>query len=140
MPSAENDGVIAALVVAGRIRADAATGLVYGADPTRPLGSRTARGYIRCCVRHAGKQFYFYAHRAVWIAHCGIPHPATPEIDHVGRDKADNRLHRLEAVTGEEDTRRAKAAGATGATARCHRGQYARATNDSQHRPVMAAD
>jgi hypothetical protein len=68
---------------------------------TRARGSVTKRGYRRVHTPGGRRTF---EHVLVWEAHHG-PLPAGMEIHHVNRDKLDNRVENLRAVTRLEHKR-----------------------------------
>jgi hypothetical protein len=109
------DQIIKALLDEGRLTVDFETGHVYSAKsntPAKPLGAKTAKGYLRTCINYNGDQVYVMLHRVVWIAAHGIP-PKGFQIDHRSGVKSDNSLSNLEAVPGLENMRRAARNGLT---------------------------
>lgn len=69
----------------------------YAGKPTTPsLGSE---GYARCTIN--GR--LYHAHRIIWALHYG----EWPEgcIDHINRDRADNRISNLRVVTVAENNK-----------------------------------
>lgn len=80
---------------------------------------KAGQGYLQVTFRRAEtgrKQYDRYIHRLVWEAHVGAI-PDGWQVDHLNGDITDNRLANLEAVTRQENMRRAKEMGllATGA-------------------------
>ena len=62
------------------------------------VGSLTERGYRRITLRDDGISHTYKLHRIVWALHYGEdPYPLT--IDHINKDKTDNRIENLRAVT-----------------------------------------
>lgn len=107
------DQIIVRLLEAGRLRVDFETGNVFAPKsntPDKPIGTLTAKGYLRACINFDGRQVHVMLHRVVWIAANGVP-PVTHQIDHGPRGKAINALSNLEAVPGPENMRRAAASG-----------------------------
>ena len=103
------DQLIVRLLDAGRLRVDFVTGHVFAPrsnTPDKPIGTLTAKGYLRACVNFEGQQVHVMLHRVVWIAAHGIP-PRGYEIDHGPAGKAVNAISNLEAVPGQENMRRA---------------------------------
>ena len=108
------DDLIVEMIAAGRLRVDASAGLVYAPRsnmPEKPVGALTKKGYLRICLNVNGRQAHFMAHRVVWVSVNG-PLAEGHEIDHKNRIKTDNRIGNLDRVTGTENMRRAKHAGA----------------------------
>ena len=130
-----SDELILELLELERLTVDEKSGLVYASRsnfPQRPIGALTTKGYLRTSINYRGQLVCPMIHRIVWIAAHNIPAKGQV-IDHKNRDKTDNRLCNLEAVTNAENIRRAKIAGAF---VRCWRkpsaprdskGQYIRA-------------
>ena len=62
------------------------------------VGSLTERGYRRITLRDDGISHTYKLHRIAWALHYGEdPYPLT--IDHINRDKTDNRIDNLRAIT-----------------------------------------
>ena len=109
-----NDELILSLLSDSRLRVDTKAGLVYAPrsnTPSKAIGARTGKGYLRACINVDGRQRHFMVHRIVWVSVHG-PVPDGWQVDHVNRRKADNRIVNLEAVPGAVNMRRAKLAGA----------------------------
>lgn len=108
------DDLIIEFINSGRLVVDAINGLVYSTKsntPNKPVGSKTKKGYLRAGIGiRGGSQVRFMVHRIVWVS----VHGKCPgyEIDHKNRIKTDNRIENLEAVSGQENMKRAKEAGA----------------------------
>ena len=110
-----NDRLIAALISAGRIRVDTKTGQVFSTSTgrkDRPLGSLTQKGYLRTQVSLNGRFVDAMIHRIVWIAENGVPLLPDLDVDHLNRDKTDNRIRNLQLVPVGENLKRAHRAGA----------------------------
>lgn len=67
------------------------------AKANAPAGGKTDSGYIRIIV--CGKSYA--AHRLAWLYVHGVW--PTSEIDHINRNKADNRIANLRQVTRSEN-------------------------------------
>ena len=79
-------------------------------DPSKPAGTLDHRGYIT--VTYEGKKYG--AHRLVWAMH-GKEMPV--QLDHINRNKSDNRIENLRAVTHQgnrQNQRRPQANSSTG--------------------------
>lgn len=100
-----NDATILRLIDEGTLRVNVRRGYVYFRNNRNRLGVRTAKGYLRACVRVDGRKRFFRVHRIVWLAAHGAILPGW-EVDHVNRRPRDNRLANLEAVTQAENLRR----------------------------------
>jgi hypothetical protein len=107
-----------------RLKYDPETGAIVCAKTGRTrMANRAPTGYLR--GRVAGK--LLYAHRVAWALH----HGAWPEhnIDHVNRDKADNRIINLRDVPHTENMKnnsayRSNTSGATGVSFHKHSGLW----------------
>ena len=64
----------------------------------RPVGSMQGNHYLRCGFQ--GKNYL--VHRLIWIYHYGNI-PSNLEIDHINRDKLDNRIENLRLVTKSQN-------------------------------------
>lgn len=60
--------------------------------------SRMSSGYAACKCGISGKVYRDSAHRVVWFIHNGII-PEGMEIDHINRDRLDNRIENLRLVS-----------------------------------------
>lgn len=61
------------------------------------------RGYHHVHLRHAGERKRFFVHQLVAIAF--HPNPESkPYVNHIDRDKTNNRIENLEWVTEKENT------------------------------------
>lgn len=62
-----------------------------------PAGATNARGYRQISIHGV----LYYAHRLVWLAEHGVL-PAGL-IDHINRDRSDNRIQNLRVVSSKEN-------------------------------------
>jgi hypothetical protein len=78
---------------------DAATGLFYrvGRYPARPSGRINSRGYVTLKIN--GRTYF--AHRLAWLYIYGEWPNAI--IDHINRERDDNRLHNLRDVSSSQN-------------------------------------
>lgn len=80
--------------LAGLVAYDPFTGLFF--DGTRELGTRHSKGYVN--IKLAGCSVL--AHRLAWfIAYGNAPR----QLDHINRDKTDNRLANLREATPSQN-------------------------------------
>ena len=114
-----SDELIACALANGDIIADTENGIVYGTrgpggkrlDEPRELGFLHPTGYVHINLSACGLKKQVRAHRIIYIAaHGGIPDGYV--IDHINCDKSDNRISNLQAVTGEQNSHKAKCDGA----------------------------
>jgi hypothetical protein len=68
----------------------------YRRDLSKPAGSKFRNGYLSVSWSRGGSRSRLLVHRVVWIMHHGVV-PQT--IDHINRDRADNRLENLRDVS-----------------------------------------
>lgn len=107
--------IVSQLIDNGRLVVDFDTGMVFSGrsnTPSKPLGAKTDKGYMRICLSINGKQFHALTHRVVWCAAHGSV-PDGMQIDHVNGNKADNRLSNLQCVSGAENMKLAAQKGLT---------------------------
>ena len=85
---------------------DSPTGLVW-TGPSSPL-SRVKKGQVAGCKEPTGywcvtiKRKRFYSHRVVWELNHG-PIPEGLVIDHIDRNKRNNRIENLRLVTAQQN-------------------------------------
>ncbi len=105
------DKIILSLLESGCLRVDPETGCVYSPKsnvPTKPLGSKTRKGYLRTCINATGCQHYIMLHRVVCIAFHGMPLLPNLQVNHRNGKKDDNRPINLEWSTHKENMAHAK--------------------------------
>jgi hypothetical protein len=83
-----------------RFSYNADTGLVSRLchGPAGAVG-RMKDGYLRIMVART----YVYVHRIAWILHSGKPIPPGQYIDHINRNKSDNRIENLRLVSHKQN-------------------------------------
>lgn len=113
------DEMIACSLANGDILCDVEAGKVYGTrgpggmrlSNPRELGFKHPNGYIYVSISCTGVKKQARAHRIIYIAaHGGIPEGMV--IDHINGVKDDNRIANLQALTPEDNSRKAKLDGA----------------------------
>ena len=88
----------------GRLKVDFKTGKVYSLKQRGKEGQKIelngsdCNGYIVHGIRYNGFKIQLRAHQIVWIAANGLYDKQTLMIDHINRDKKDNRLSNLRLV------------------------------------------
>jgi hypothetical protein len=80
-----------------RFSYNADTGVVTGLGSGRDVGRVSTNGYLLLAAKHDGKTVTLLAHRVAWQLYYGLP-PAS-NIDHVNRDKLDNKIVNLRLCT-----------------------------------------
>jgi hypothetical protein len=80
------------------------TGIITKTGQTREAGFIHPTGYRLICYKHEGKWINIWAHRLAFILHTGLdPYPL--EVDHINRDRQDNRIINLRTATRSENCR-----------------------------------
>jgi hypothetical protein len=90
------DEITRALLASGGISVNLTSGCVYSHRFLSPrlLGCLNVRGYLVATLHHGQHRVQVKLHRVVWLASGQeIPHGFV--IDHINRQKADNRLSNL---------------------------------------------
>lgn len=99
----DGDCLIVEAVAKGQIEVDYDTGAIYSRRIRGKIGERTLlpgsnlKGYRVHKLHVNGQKKMVRAHRIVWVSVNG-PVPVGMMIDHINRDKADNRLCNLRVV------------------------------------------
>lgn len=119
-PPMTPDEICLAALSRGLVKVDPETGQVssgrFRSKPT--LGTANAKGYRVCTIVLDGRRCQAKIHRLVWMSVNG-PIPPGLVIDHINRDKADNRLANLRlADAGLNSRNRRSYAGAGNPAAR----------------------
>lgn len=69
------------------------TGVILSRRTMTPVGHTKPNGYLSIAIRSKGKVVALSAHRVAWQMHYG--HVPPKNIDHINRDKTDNRIGNL---------------------------------------------
>ena len=75
------------------------TGILTYRDTQRPAGYTNGRGWLR--VKIAGK--HYKVHRIAWKMHYGEDPANGLQMDHINRQRSDNRICNLRVVTAKEN-------------------------------------
>ena len=78
---------------------DPLTGKVYGVRGKEIL-SKDSYGYIPMSMQIENKKYYFFAHQFIWY---WVNNEVVDCIDHINRNKIDNRIENLRAITHEKN-------------------------------------
>jgi hypothetical protein len=104
-PQEENDLVISKALADGVLTYDHETGNVFAIrsnTPSKPVGAKTKKGYLRTCVTINGKPTTLMVHRIACIAAHGMPE-AEQFVNHINGIKTDNRAVNIEWVSHVEN-------------------------------------
>lgn len=113
------DELCVALIAAGYITVDVATGKCYRTrgpggihlrEPKELAATMLPSGYHVASLKLGEVRKQVRLHRMVWIAAHGIPEPGLT-VDHKNFNKSDNRLENLRLLTGPDNSRAAHEAG-----------------------------
>ena len=69
------------------------------------------QGYRYCRISIKGKRYSRKLHRCVWAIAHKIPYSEVPMLDHINRDRADNRLENLRITNPSLNANNSKFAG-----------------------------
>jgi DNA (cytosine-5)-methyltransferase 1 len=100
----DRDLVIKKCLEEGRLKADATTGKIYSLKQRGKEGQEIelmgsdCNGYIVHGIRYNGFKIQLKAHQIVWISANGLYDKSCLMIDHINRDRKDNRLENLRLV------------------------------------------
>lgn len=92
--------------IAARLSYDSATGAFMWRDGKcagREAGSVAKDGYRHIAFNEDGKFRSVLAHRMAWFIHYGEEPP--PQVDHINRNRADNRIENLRAASAADNAR-----------------------------------
>jgi len=93
---------VAVSVLRGRFSYSAETGVIINLNTGLPCGTE-AKGYLTTCIHLDGRYCHIRLHRLAWALYHG--EWPTGEIDHINRDRADNRIENLRIATRTEQSR-----------------------------------
>lgn len=72
-----------------------------GRNKGKDAGYPTSNGYLRVKIG----QTHYRVHRIIWKLYHGADIPDSQQIDHINRDRTDNRIGNLRVVTASENNR-----------------------------------
>lgn len=107
--SMDRDSVIAGALASGKIEVDFVSGKIYSTRIRGHEGERIelkgadCSGYIVHTLSFNGVKKQCRAHQIVWIAANGTYDKNKFQIDHINRDRKDNRIDNLRLVTAKEN-------------------------------------
>ena len=107
--SMDRDSVIIGALQTGKIEVDYESGKIYSTRIRGHEGERIelkgaeCNGYIVHTLSFKGVKKQVRAHQVVWMAANGSYDKDTLQIDHINRNRKDNRLSNLRLVTAQEN-------------------------------------
>lgn len=97
-----NDRLTLALIRSNQIFTYPDHGIIVNRATNRRIGFTDPYGYRRIDIKFRGKRHILLIHRIIYLAwHGKIPNGYT--IDHINRDRSDNRIQNLRCVTVKEN-------------------------------------
>lgn len=118
LPSPASEGLREIVAKRFKVNRDAPSGLSRVSG--KPVGYKKSSGYWNIHVSVNNKSHHLLAHRVIWELTYGEI-PSGMQIDHINRDRSDNRIENLRLVTMTENMH--------------NKGDYA--TNTTGHKYVM---
>jgi hypothetical protein len=79
------------------------TGEVFRSESSQILRGELTKGYIRLHFYCKGAHYRAGAHRIAWLLHYGVFPPIEMQIDHINRERTDNRIANLRLATNGQN-------------------------------------